>query len=186
MFTTPHLNEDVALVDLVSGDVARVMERVDTYQTSDWHDGRIGGRDLGMTVGATGAEGMSRGCLIKAPKPRSLGCGTSSIATMGFMDGLRNTAEQFQAQQQGRAEQTLAAALPDGVVAPRRVQVPLHPGFADATLQAFLATAQIAPEDCYGITCIQSNDVTIGWELYFRHQPDYDAGLARWAAVSDR
>lgn len=100
---------------------------------------------------------------------------------MGFLDNIRGAAEQFQAQQMDRSEQALAAALPPGAVAPRRIQVRIDPQFGDATLQAFFAVVGIVPEDCYGITCIQSNDVTIAWEIYFRHRDDYPAGVARWA-----
>jgi hypothetical protein len=103
---------------------------------------------------------------------------------MGLLDNLRNVGEQFAAQQQAGAEATLAAQLPAGTVLPRRAYVRLEPRFTDATLQAFLAIVGLAPEDCYGITCTQSNDVTIGWEIYFRHRAEYDAGLARWAELT--
>ncbi len=103
---------------------------------------------------------------------------------MGLMDSLRSAGQQLQAQQQAASGQALAAVLPPGTVPPRRVQVALAPRFADATLQAFLAVVGIAPEDCYGITCLQSNDVTIAWEVYFRQRAEHDAGLARWGQLT--
>ena len=102
---------------------------------------------------------------------------------MGSLDDLRAAGDRMAAQQSTASEQAVAAALPPGTVVPRRVSVRLDARFADATLQAFLATVGIASEDCYGVTSVQSNDVTIGWEVYFRHRPEHDAGLARWTGV---
>ena len=104
---------------------------------------------------------------------------------MGFMDSIRNAAENMQAQQSAASAQALAAALPPGSVVPQRAMVRPSPRFGDATLQAFFATVGLAPEDCYGISSIQSNDVTIAWEVYFRYQPAHDAGFARWAEMGD-
>ncbi len=103
---------------------------------------------------------------------------------MGFLDNIRDAAEQFSADQQSASDQTVAASLPPGTVLPRRLHVRLSPRFRDGTLEAFFAVVGLAPEDCYGVSPVQSNDITIGWDVYFRSRPEHEAGLASWAATA--
>lgn len=98
---------------------------------------------------------------------------------MGFLDNLRNASVEVNGVRMGNQPQ-LETMFPLGTVLPRRVYVQLHPRFAGDTMVAFFATVGIAPEDSYGIEAVQSNDITIGWQAYFRYRPEHEAGLARW------
>jgi len=49
---------------------------------------------------------------------------------------------------------------------------------------AFFGVVGLAPEDCYGVSPVQSNDITIGWDVYFRSRPEHEAGLACWATIA--
>ena len=103
---------------------------------------------------------------------------------MGFWDNIRDAAEQFSGDQRAASDQAVAAALPPGTVLPRRVNVRLSPRFGDGTLVAFFGVVGLAPEDCYGVSPVQSNDITIGWDVYFRSRPEHEAGLASWATTA--
>ena len=101
---------------------------------------------------------------------------------MGIFDKIQDAAAQYAAQQNAESDAALAAAFPPGTVIPRRDVVRISPRFRHATLQAYLVTLGMLPEDCYAVVPQQNNDVTVAYEVIYRDRPEYEAGRASWAA----
>jgi len=100
---------------------------------------------------------------------------------MGLFDKIQDAAAQIAAQQSADSDALLAAAFP-GAVVPRRDVVRISPRFKHATLQAYLVTLGMLPEDCYAVLPQHNNDITVAYEVIYRDRPDYEAGRANCVA----
>lgn len=102
---------------------------------------------------------------------------------MGFLDKMQAKAAEIAAWQQQQAETQMAAAFPPGTVTARVDQVSLSPVYRGTTVQAYIATLDLQPEDVFGILPQHNNDVTMGYEFVYRDSPRYESGRQAWAAA---
>ncbi len=76
----------------------------------------------------------------------------------------------------------LAEAFPPGSELPRRDVVRVSDRFRMTTVEAYIATLRLRPEDVYAVIPQQSNDIDIAYSFIYRDRPEYEPGRAAWAA----
>jgi hypothetical protein len=101
---------------------------------------------------------------------------------MGLYDRIQNAAAGYAGPQAAASAADLAGSLPDGAAIPRRDTIPLSPRFTHSTVEAYIATVGLAPEDVFAVIPELSNDVAIAFTFIYRDRPEYEEGRSRWAA----
>lgn len=102
---------------------------------------------------------------------------------MGFMDRIQSAADDFNSRQMAGSSEQVRAAFPDGRPIPRTDRIHLSKRFPAATVEAYIATLGLPPEDVYAVVPVQSNDVNVAFSVIYRDRPEYESGRAEWAAA---
>ncbi len=110
----------------------------------------------------------------------------SYVLRTGLFDRIQSAAENLADQQAAGARGDLARAFPAGTQLPRRDLVRLSARFHQMTVEAYIATVGLRPEDVYAVIPQQSNDVDVAYVFVYRDRPEYEAGRAAWAAANGR
>lgn len=101
---------------------------------------------------------------------------------MGLFDKAREAAEAHNAAHLEQAAKAVDAQLPPGAPRVRIDQLPVSSGMQSTTLELYIGTVGLQPEDVYGLIPRLNGSFTIGYEIVYRDRPEYEAGRNRWAS----
>ena len=101
---------------------------------------------------------------------------------MGLFDKVRETAEAHNAAHLEEAADVVATQLPPGAPRVQIDMLPVSSGMQSSTLQLYIGTVALQPEDVYGVIPRLNGSFTVGYQIVYRDRPEYEAGRERWAA----
>lgn len=101
---------------------------------------------------------------------------------MGLFDKAREAAEAHNAAHLAEAARVVDAQLPPDAPRVRMDELPVAGGMQSSTLELYIGTVGLQPEDVYGLIPRLNGSFTIGFTIVYRDRPEYASGRERWAA----
>lgn len=101
---------------------------------------------------------------------------------MGLFDKAREAAEAHNAAHLAEAARAVETQLPADAPRVRIDELPVASGMQSSTLQLYIGTVGLQPEDVYGLIPRLNGSFTIGYKIVYRDRPEYESGRQRWAA----
>jgi hypothetical protein len=101
---------------------------------------------------------------------------------MGLFDKAREAAEAHNAAHLQEAARAVDAQMPPGAPRVRIDELPVASGMQSSTLELYIGTVGLQPEDVYGLIPRLNGSFTVGYKIVYRDRPEYESGRTRWAA----